>query len=124
MEKDKINILLNTLTWGFLLWLFGYILGIILFAFVPKDAIGWYILPFGIILTLLVLFKKIHRKSFGSFIALGAIWTIMAIALDYVFLVLLFQSNNYYKFDVYLYYALTFFLPVIIGWYKISQIKK
>lgn len=38
--------------------------------------------------------------------------------LDYVFIVKAFNpSDGYYKVDVYLYYALTFLLPVTIGWW-------
>ena len=115
MEKDNKRIFLNTLFWGFILWLFGYVLGFLLFALVPKDIIGWYIMHFGIIFTLWVLFKKIKRESFGCYIGLGVIWMIMAIVLDYIFIVKLLKAADYYKPDVYLYYILTFVLPVIVG---------
>jgi hypothetical protein len=117
MEKDVKKIFLNTISWGFSLWLFGYVLGIVFFAFVPKDVIGWYILPFGVAATLWVLFKKIKRESFGCYIGLGVFWTVIAVALDYLFIVKLFKSVDYYKLDVYVYYILTFVLPVIVGWY-------
>lgn len=106
----------KTIFWGFILWLFGYVLGIALFAFVPKDAIGWYIMPFGIIVTLLVLFKKIKMVSLGQYFIVGGIWMIMAIVLDFVFLVKLFNSPDYYKLDVYIYYVSTLLLPVIFGY--------
>ncbi|MHB8831269.1 MAG: hypothetical protein ACYC44_04105 [Patescibacteria group bacterium] len=118
MEMSKGKIFLNTVLWGFLLWLFGYVLGILFFIFVPKDILGWLIMPFGIAATLWVLFKKIERKSFSCYIGLGVIWTIMAAGLDYVFLVKFFKVTDYYKPDVYLYYALTFLLPLAVGWYK------
>jgi hypothetical protein len=121
---DKKKILFNTLLWGFLLWLFGYILGIVFFAFVPKDAIGWFILPFGVAATLWVLFKKIERESFGCYIGLGVFWAGMAMILDYLFIVKLFKSADYYKLDVYAYYLLTFALPVFVGWYKLKKMKK
>ena len=123
MEKNKAKVLQNTLFWGFVLWLFGYILGMIFFAFTPKEMIGWYIMPFGIIATLLVLFKKIKRDSFVCYIGLGIIWAIMAIVLDYVFLVQLLTAANYYKLDVYLYYIITFALPLLVGGYKNSRKK-
>jgi hypothetical protein len=124
METDKRKILLNTLFWGFILWLFGYLLGIIFFAFVPKDMIGGAILPFGLIVTIWVLFKKIERESFKCFIGLGVIWTIIAVVLDYFFIVRLFNSTDYYKLDVYLYYALTFLLPITVGWYRLKNAKR
>jgi hypothetical protein len=123
MEQDKKKIFLNTLVWGSLLWLFGYVLGIVFFAFVPKEMIGWYILPFGTIATLWVLFKKIERESFGRYVGLGVFWVILAVALDYLFIVILFKSVGYYKLDVYVYYLLTFVLPVAVGWYKLNKAK-
>jgi len=93
------------------------------FAFVPKEQIGFYILPLGVALTLWVLFKKIRREAFMCYIGLGVIWTIMAVVLDYFFIVKMFQSADYYKPDVYVYYALTFTFPIITGWYKFKKIK-
>jgi hypothetical protein len=121
MKKDMKKIFFNTVKWGFALWLFGYILGFVFFAFVSKDVMGWYIMPFGIFATLWVLFKKIERKQFTCYIGLGVIWTIMAIVLDYFFLVRLLKAVGYYKLDVYLYYILTFVLPVAVGWYKFNK---
>lgn len=122
--QNKGKIFLNTVFWGFIIWLFGYILGFIFFALVPKDVIGWYIMPFGIAFTLWILIKKIKREEFMCYIGLGIIWTIMAIALDYVFLVKLLKAVGYYKLDVYIYYFVTFALPLIVGWYKIIKTKK
>ncbi len=124
MDEKKKKILKNTLFWGFILWLFGYAMGMILFAFVPTDILGWVILPFGLIVTLWVLFKKINREEFGCYVGLGIIWTVMAVVLDYVFLVKLLSAANYYKLDVFVYYALMFVLPVLVGWYKFRKIQK
>ena len=121
METNKRKIFLNTIFWGFILWLFGYALGFIFFVFVPKDSIGWYILPFGIIATLWVLLKKIKREKLGCYVGLGLIWTIMAIVLDYVFLVKMLQADNYYKLDVYIYYIIIFVMPIAVGWYKLNK---
>lgn len=121
MQKNVLKILRSTLFWGLMLWLFGYILGIIFFAFLPKEWIGWAISPLGIIFMLWVLFKKIERDSFGCYFGLGLIWTIMAILLDYLFIVKLFKSADYYKPDVYVYYVLTFVIPIIFGWRKMKM---
>jgi len=123
METNKGKIFLNTVLWGLALWLFGYVLGFVFFAFVPKEYIGWCIMPFGIIATLWVLFKKIKREEFGCYVGLGVIWTIIAVVLDYVLLVKLLKATDYYKMDVYIYYILTFVLPIIVGWYKFKKIK-
>lgn len=105
--------------WGFILWLVGYVLGMIFFAFVPPALIGWAIMPIGIIITLWVLFKKIKSESVKYYLNLAVIWTLIAIVFDYFFLVkMLRPADGYYKLDVYLYYVLTFILPLIVGWYK------
>lgn len=107
------------LGWGFLLWLCGYILGIVLFMVVPPSLIGWIITPVGIVVTLWVLVTKIKRHSTVYFIWLGLVWTAIAIVCDYLLLVQVFKpADGYYKPDVYLYYALTFVLPVMVGWRK------
>ena len=117
------QLLKDALLWGIILWLIGYILGIVLFAVVPPALLGWVIMPIGIIITVLVLFKKVKSRSFKHYLILAIVWTLIAIIFDYVFLVKLFKpSDGYYKPDVYLYYALTFILPLAVGWQrKISQ---
>lgn len=113
------KVLMGTLGWGVLLWLVGYLLGIVLFALVPHQLIGWVIMPIGIVLTLLILEKKIKNKALTYYFLLAVSWTLIAIIFDYFFLVKLFKpADGYYKVDVYLYYALTFFLPIAIGWKK------
>lgn len=102
--------------WGFILWLIGYALGIILFPIVPAAIIGWAITPIGIIMTLWVLFKKIKGGSLRYYVLLGLVWMAIAIILDYFLLVKAFKPvDGYYKLDVYLYYFLTFILPVFVG---------
>jgi hypothetical protein len=110
-------LLRNTLVWGFILWIIGYVLGIILFAVVPHSLIGWVIMPIGVLVTLWVLLKKIKATSFQQYILIGFIWAIIAIVCDYFLLVKLFKpADGYYKLDVYLYYLLTFLLPIFVGW--------
>jgi hypothetical protein len=114
--KDKVK---NMLIWGFVLWFIGYIAGVVLFFIAPKDMIGWIITPFASLFTIWVLFKKVKRPEFTCYIGTGLIWTIMAVVLDYLFLVRFFNTGSaYYKPDVILYYILTFTLPVIVGYWK------
>lgn len=109
----------DALGWGVGLWLIGYVLGFALFAIVPPSAIGWVILPIGIVITLWVLFKKVKGETFSYFLKLAVVWTLIAVVFDYVFLVkALNPADGYYKPDVYLYYALTFLLPLFVGWRK------
>lgn len=115
----------DALGWGFLLWLLGYILGIIFFMLVPPSMIGWIITPIATIIALWVLIKKIKSSSLQYYFIIGVIWTILAIVLDYFLLVKLFNpEDGYYKLDVYIYYALTFILPLIVGFRKEKMNKK
>ena len=116
------QLLKDAFGWGFLLWLIGYALGIILFMIVPPPLLGWVIMPIGTIITLWVLFKKIKGKTFQHYLSLSIIWTLVAIIFDYLFLVKLFKpADGYYKLDVYAYYILTFALPLFIGLKKAQK---
>ena len=48
----------DALGWGFILWLIGYVLGIMIFSIVPVSMIGWILMPVGTVMMLWVLFKK------------------------------------------------------------------
>jgi len=111
----KSQTLKDSIGWGFLLWFIGYVLGIVLFMVVPPTMIGWILSPFATLFTLWVLLRKIKSKHFSYYVMLGVVWTIIAVVCDYVFLVTLFKSTNYYKLDVYIYYAIMFLLPLLVG---------
>lgn len=112
----------TTLIWGFLLWLIGYLLGIVLFFLVSPEMLGWVLSPIGIAITLWVLFEKISAQKISQYLQVGFIWTVFAVVLDYLLLVQLFKPvDGYYKLDVYFYYLTTLLLPVLVGWYKVSR---
>lgn len=105
--------------WGAALWLIGYLFGIVLFMAVPQAILGWVIMPIGIAITLWVLLKKVKATSFMYYVSLAVIWTLLAIVLDYLLLVKVFKpADGYYKLDVYVYYILTFLLPLTVGWFR------
>jgi len=105
--------------WGFGLWLIGYTLGILLFALVPVNVIGWIIMPIATVITLWVAFKKVKSETLQSYSAMAFIWLLIAAAGDYLFIVkALKPADGYYKPDVYLYYALTLVIPIFAGWKK------
>ncbi|MCX6745334.1 MAG: hypothetical protein NTX82_07495 [Candidatus Parcubacteria bacterium] len=109
----------DSVLWGIILWFIGYVLGFVFFALVPKDVIGWYIMPLGTIITLLVAFKLIKSNFLMYYLKVGLIWTLTAIVFDYIFLVqILKPADGYYKLDVYIYYGLSFIIPLLVGWYK------
>jgi heme/copper-type cytochrome/quinol oxidase subunit 4 len=112
----------DALGWGIGLWLIGYLFGIVLFLLVPADLIGWVLSPIATVITLWVLMKKVAGDSMGYYIKVAIAWTVIAILFDYLFLVkLLNPADGYYKLDVYLYYILTLFLPILVGWYKVKK---
>jgi hypothetical protein len=107
------------LVWGFGLWLFGYVLGIALFPLVPNSLLGWLITPIGVLVTIWVLTKKLSPSNLSYYLFLGTVWALVAIVCDYVFLVKVFNPpGGYYKLDVFVYYSLTFILPLFVGWRK------
>lgn len=86
---------------------------------VPPSQIGWYIMPVGFLITLWVLITKIKGNTPNYYLLLAISWTALAIALDFMFVVkMLKPEDGYYKLDVYVYYALTFALPLAVGWWK------
>lgn len=116
MNKQSLK---DTLGWGVVLWFIGYVLGIILFAMVPPQLIGWVIMPIGIYLTIWVLCKKITLRPFLGYLPISISWAVLAVVLDYFFLVKLFNpADGYYKLDVYLYYATTLALPLVVGYVR------
>jgi hypothetical protein len=108
--------------WGVLLWLVGYLLGVLLFAFVPARVIGWIITPVGTAMTLWVAFRKLTGDSLRYFTIVGLVWLAIAVVGDYVFIVKAFSPpDGYYKLDVYVYYALTLAIPLAAGWRRTQR---
>jgi len=118
LAPDRMNtrFLKDALGWGFVLWAFGYALGIVLFALVPPSLIGWIIMPFGTAVTFRIAFTKVKGDTVRYFGLVGLVWLLIAVGGDYVFIVKAFEpADGYYKLDVYLYYALTLAIPLIVG---------
>lgn len=102
--------------WGVILWFIGYVLGIIFFMIVPPAMIGWAVMPIGIVIAILILYKKVHLQTFHEYVILAVVWTAIAVVFDFLFLVKLMKpADGYYKPDVYLYYLITFVLPLIVA---------
>jgi hypothetical protein len=112
----------GTILWGVFLWLIGYLAGVALFFVIPKALIGWVITPVATLLTIWVLFAKIKRPEMACYIGLGVVWTVLAVVLDYLFNVVAFKIGGaYYQPDIFLYYFLTFVLPIVIGYWKFAH---
>ena len=116
------HFLRDAVGWGIALWLIGYLLGLALFVFVPTSMIGWVIMPVGAVIALWVLLTRVSANSMRCYAILSFVWTLIAVVFDYLFIVKVFNpSDGYYKLDVYLYYGLTFLLPLAVGWWKSEQ---
>ena len=119
------QLLKDSLGWGLALWFIGYVLSIILIFLLPVSLVGWAIMPIGIIITFWVLLKKVKDGSFQHYLILSVVWTVIAVAFDYLFIVKAFRpEDGYYKLDVYLYYAITFISPLIVAWWKKQNIPR
>lgn len=119
MTATTRQLLADTLGWGFALWLFGYVLGFLLYAVVPVAAIGWVITPVATLVTVWVVLRKIPGRSLARYLLVALVWTAIAIAGDYLGIVkALHPPDGYYKPDVYLYYTLTFILPLALGFWS------
>lgn len=113
------KLFLRIFLWGFLLWLLGYILGIIFFFLLPASLIGWCIMPIGIFFTAIILHRKFNNLDNKSYFLMGVLWSVQAVMLDYLLLVKVFNpTGGYYKLDVYLYYFITLVLPVLYSYMK------
>lgn len=110
------------LGWGFALWLIGYALGMLLFAFVPTSLLGWIITPIGTALALWVAFRRVKGDTLSHYVLVALVWVTIAVIGDYLFIVkALNPADGYYKPDVYLYYALTVAIPLLAGWRRTTH---
>jgi hypothetical protein len=111
------QLLKDAVGWGLVLWLIGYALGLVLFALVPANLIGWVIMPIGAAITLWIAFNKVQGDTLRYYRLVALVWLLIAVLGDYLFIVkALKPADGYYKPDVYLYYALTLAIPLFAGW--------
>ena len=109
--------LVDALLLGIFVWLIGYLAGIVLYFFLSPDILGWVLFaiftPIVILLCYIRFGKREESISYYAFVA--AVWLIVAVVFDYLFLVKLLNPPVYYKLDVYIYYASTFLIPFLVG---------
>jgi hypothetical protein len=114
------EILRDTVALGTLLWLIGYLASLVLYFSPFSYSMGWIILvvftPFTIGVTWWW-FRRREHLSLQYYAGVGVAWTLIAVMLDYLFIVLLFKATTYYALDVFLYYALMFGIPAGVGVY-------
>lgn len=109
--------LIDTVGFGFGLWLVGFALGMMFFTIVPVKYMGLVITPLALAAAIWVCVRRFRGKgdSGAYLLSVGAVWLLIAVLFDYLFLAKAFAVENYYDFDVLLYYLITFLLPFAIG---------
>ncbi len=114
------QVLKDTLGLGTFFWLAGYLASLVLFFSPIASSTGWILLVVFTPFTLWVTwwwFRQRVRLPLTYYAGVGIIWLLIAVVLDYLFIVLLFNAIGYYMPDVLLYYALMFLIPVGVGLY-------
>jgi len=113
-------VLKDTAGLGILFWLIGYLAGIILFFTPFFGSTGWILFVLFTPFTLLVTwwwFRPRDRLSLQYYAGVGVAWMLIAVVLDYLFIVMLLAPASYYSLHIFLYYALMFLIPVGVGMY-------
>ncbi len=103
---------------GIALWLIGYLASLVLF-FTPYAAtMGWILTVIFTPVTIAITWWWFRNRHLPVqyYAGVGFAWVLIAVVFDYLFIVLLFQAT-YYEPDVFLYYTLTFLIPVGVGLY-------
>ena len=118
MDKPKKTKLTDALGLGIGFWLIGYIASIILYFFIPNGILGWVLFVIFTPICLYVSYLRFRKRKedMQYYLMIAAVWLIIAIIFDYIFIVNAFHTNSYYKLDVLVYYATTFIIPVLIGY--------
>jgi len=118
------QILKDTACLGTALWLFGYLLSLLLFFSPLAAAMGWILLAVCTPVTIAAAWWWFRARDLplAYYAKVGAAWLVIAVVLDYLFIVML-LSAVYYGPDVFVYYVLTFAIPVGVGW-NLNRAKK
>jgi len=98
------------------LWLLGYLASLLLFFSPFQSSMGWIITAVFTPFTIAVTWWWFRTRDIplSYYVKVGIAWTVIAVLLDYLLIVRLFQTP-YYEMDVLVYYALTFLIPVVVG---------
>jgi hypothetical protein len=100
-------------------WLIGYLASLVLFFSPFAGIMGWILLAIFTPVTVAIAwwwFRQRECLPVQYYAGVGVAWVLIAVVLDYLFIVLLFQAT-YYGPDVFVYYAVTFLIPVGVGLY-------
>jgi hypothetical protein len=105
---------------GMALWLIGYLASLVLFFTPYAGVMGWILFVVFTPVTIAIAwwwFRKRDGLTLRYYAGVGLAWMLIAIVLDFLFIVLLFQAAAYYGPDIFVYYAVTLLIPVGVGLY-------
>ena len=107
------------------LWLIGYLASLLLFFSQFAGIMGWVLLLVFTPVTIVIAWWWFRARDLvlTYYAGVGIAWTVIAVVLDYLFIVLLFHAT-YYGPDVFVYYAVTFLVPVGVGLYLVRARKE
>ena len=110
----------DTVGLGSIIWLIGYLVSLVLFFTPFANMMGWIITAVFTPVTIAITWWWFRTRDLplSYYTSVGVVWTGLAVVLDYLFIVQLFRAT-YYGADVFVYYALTFLIPVGVGLYLI-----
>jgi hypothetical protein len=111
--------IIDTAGLGTALWLIGYLASLVLFYTPYAGIMGWILIAIFTPVTIVIAwwwFGKREPLPLQYYALVGIAWMLIAVLLDYLFIVLLFQAS-YYEPDVVVYYTVTFLIPVGVGIY-------
>lgn len=108
--------LVDTLIYGLVIWLVGFVLGMVLFPFVEISVMGWILMPVTLIVALLLSLRIRRKRSAGAvsyFIGVGLSWVALSLILDYAILVKGYDAENFYDVDIIIYYVGVLLIPIL-----------
>lgn len=108
--------LIDSVGLGMGLWCLGYLASLALFFTPYVSVMGWILAAIFTPVTIAIAWWRFRSRHLPLlyYAEVGMVWVAIAVILDYLFIVQLFQAP-YYSPDVILYYALTFLIPVGVG---------
>jgi hypothetical protein len=118
--------IIDTAGLGTALWLMGYLASLVLFFSPCAEIMGWILIAIFTPVTIVIVwwwFGKRERLPLKYYAGVGIAWVLIAALFDYLFIVQLFHAS-YYEPDVFVYYTVTFLIPVGVGLYLNRTSKK
>lgn len=104
----------------------GFAFSLALFALLPEKMTAQIILAIMTPVSFVIVFYRLRFKSehILYFVLVGIVWLFIAVILDHIFIVTLFNIKNYYDAEVVFYYLITPIIPIFIGYLYRKKTKR